>query len=129
MSQLFVRPHEQLLKLKILDERICNIIDGLSKENFLKMYNEGLFRSNTTWKTYFNKHFSYVEPIQLHLGFDASGKEQFCQYVPVKVTLKALLNLPCTRQQYNVSKKHPPEDPILLEVVLDGKTFKENTLL
>lgn len=77
-SQLFIRLCKELSNLEIPDERICNIIDGLSKENFLKMYNEGFFRSDTTQKTYFKKNLSYVEPIQVHLGFDASGKEQYC---------------------------------------------------
>ena len=127
MSQLFVRLRKELTKLEIPDERICNIIDGLSKENLLKKYNKGLFRSDTTRKTYFKKKISCVAPIQVHLDFDASGQEQFCQYVPVKDTLKALLNLPSMRE-YNVSKMHQPEDPNVLEDVRDDKTFKENTL-
>lgn len=65
----------------------------------------------------------------MHLGFDLSGKEQFCQYVPVKDTLKALLDLPSVKEQYNLSKSYLPEDPNVLEDVRDGKTFKENTLL
>lgn len=129
MSHVFVKLHEELSQLEIPEERICSIIDGLSKANLLKMYNEGFFRSDTTRKTYFWKNFSYVEPIQVHLGFGASGKEHFCQYVPVKEILKALLNLPSVRKQYNVSKMNLPEDPNVLEDVRDGKTFKENTLL
>ncbi|KAI4899943.1 hypothetical protein NFI96_032087 [Prochilodus magdalenae] len=129
ISQMFVRLRKELSELEIPNERICNIIEGLSKENLLTMYNEGLFRSDTTRKTYFKKDFSYVEPVQVHLGFDASGKERFCQYVPVKDTLKALMNLPSVRKQYHVSKMHLPEDPNVLEDVRDGKIFKENTLL
>jgi len=92
------------------------------------MYNEGMFRSDTTRKTYLKNDFHYVEPIQVHLGFDASGKERFCQYVSVKDTLKALLNLPSAREKYNVSKMHLPLDPNVLEDVRDGETYKENSL-
>lgn len=126
ISQVFVKLHEELSQLEIPEERICSIIDGLSKANLLKMYNEGFFRSDTTRKIYFKKNFSYVEPIQVHLGFGASGKEHFCQYVPVKETLKALLNQPSVRKQYNVSKINLPEDPNVLEDVRDGKIFKDS---
>ncbi|KAI2644731.1 RecBCD enzyme subunit RecC [Labeo rohita] len=129
VSQLFVRLREELAKLDIPDERICSIIDGLSKENLLKIYNEGMFRSDSTRKTFFKKHFSYVEPIQVHLGYDASGTERFCQYVPVKETLKALFQLSSVREQYYMSKMHSAEDTDVLEDVRDGKTYKENSLL
>lgn len=33
------------------------------------------------------KHLNYVEPVQVYLGCDASGKERYCQYIPVKETL------------------------------------------
>ncbi|KAL7389823.1 hypothetical protein ABVT39_010312 [Epinephelus coioides] len=73
MSQMFSRLREELSKLEIPDEKVSSIIDGLSKENLLKMYNEGVFRSDSTRKTYFKRNFSYVEPVKVRLGFDASG--------------------------------------------------------
>lgn len=125
---MFIRLREELFKFELPEEKIY-IVKGLSKHNLLKMYNDGLFRSDATRKTYFKRQFSYIEPVQVCLGFDASGKEQFCQYVPVKETLKALLNLPSVKEQYNVSKMHITQDQNVLEDVRDGKNFNENTLL
>uniref|UniRef100_A0A9J7XWE9 Histone H2B n=1 Tax=Cyprinus carpio carpio TaxID=630221 RepID=A0A9J7XWE9_CYPCA len=74
MSQMFVRLCEELSNLDIPDERIFNIIDGLSKDNLLKMYNEGMFRSDATRKTYFKNNFHYVEPLQVHPDTGISSK-------------------------------------------------------
>ena len=128
VAQMFVKLRQELTELGIPLEKISNIIDGLSKENLLAMYNEGLFRSDATRKTYFKKNFNYVEPIPVRLGFDASGKERFYHYVPVKDTLNALLNLPSVREQWQVSQTLLA-DPNMFEDVRDGKNFKENSLL
>lgn len=47
---------------------IENIIAGLSKNNLLRLFNEGVFRSDETRKTFFKKNFNYVPPKQIYLG-------------------------------------------------------------
>ncbi|XP_048024991.1 uncharacterized protein LOC125254419 [Megalobrama amblycephala] len=120
---------QELEKLKIPRDRIHEIVDGLSKENLLKMYNESVFRSDQTRKIFFKNNFCYVEPTQVYLGVDPNGKERFCQYVPVKATLKALLSHPSVREQYNTTKMYPLGEPHVFVDVHDGRNCRENTLL
>lgn len=54
------------------------------------MWNEGVFRTDQTRKTFFKSKFNYVEPVETYLGVDAKGKERFYQYVPIKDTIKSL---------------------------------------
>ena len=129
MAHILTIISQELEKLGIPRDRINEILDGLSKENLLKMHNEGVFRSDQTRKTFFKSNFSYVEPTQVYLGIDPNGKERFCQYVPVKDTLKALLSNPKVWEQYNATKMHSAGAAHVLEDVHDGKNCRENTLL
>lgn len=104
-------------------------MDGLSKEYLLKMYNQSVFRSDQTRKNFFKNNFCYVEPTQVYLGVDPNGKECFCQYAPVKDTLKALLCHPSVREQYNATKMYPLGEPHVFVDVHDGRNYIENTLL
>lgn len=79
---------------------IDNIIAGLNKSNLLRLYNEGVFSSDDTRKTYFRRHFNYVAPEQVYLSKNSKGKDCFLQYVPVKETLKALLSHESVKAQY-----------------------------
>lgn len=89
------------------------------------MYNEGYFKSDQTQKFFFKKHLNYVEPVQVYLGCDASEKERYCRYIPVKETLKAFLNNGSIKEQYDKAKGQTPQNPHILQ---DGRNFKENTL-
>lgn len=55
MTHILSKVDEELTKLKIPDSQRNEIISGLSKENLLKMYNEGYFKSDKTWKSFFKK--------------------------------------------------------------------------
>ncbi len=128
MTHILSKVHEELTKLKIPDSKINEIISGLSKENLLKMYNEGYFKSDQTRKSFFKKHFNYVEPVQVYLGCDASGKERYFQYIPVNETLKAFLNNGSVKEQYDKANEQTPQNPHVLQDIRDGRKFKENTL-
>ena len=129
MAHVLTPVSQELEKLGIPRNRIHEIVNGLLKENLLKMYNEGVFQSDQTRKTFFKRNFSYVEPTQVYLGIDANGKERFCQYVPVKDALKALRSHPSVQEQYNTTKMHPLGGPHVFEDVHDGRNCRENTLL
>lgn len=69
-----------------------------------------------------------VAPAQIYLGTDTSGKERFCQYVPVKDTLATLFRQSTVKDQYALSKLHVHSDMVLTDVN-DGKNFKQNAIL
>lgn len=130
MKCVLSKLHEKLSTLKLQDSEISEIIDEVSQEDLFKACNEGALRSDKTRKSYFKKTFSYVEPTQIYLGSDATGKERFCQYVPIKETLKSLFSQSAVRDQYRQAKMPKPNsDADVLEDVTDGKNIKENPLL
>lgn len=53
MTHVLAKVSQELTKLEIPRDRIQTIVEGLSKENLLKMYNQGVFRSDQTRKTFF----------------------------------------------------------------------------
>ncbi len=81
LTHLLSRMHEELTKLNVPERDIKRLLDDLSKDNLLKMCNEGVFRTDQTRKTFFKSRFSYVEPAKTYLGIDAKGKERFYQYM------------------------------------------------
>lgn len=89
------------------------------------MCNEGVFRTDQTRKTFFKSRFSYVEPVKTYLGIDAKGKERFYQYVPIKNTIKSLLTQNSVKEQYARAKADTETTPDVLEVVRDGRNFKD----
>lgn len=125
MQHIFSKLRDELTKLNIPLIDIDNIITGLNKNNLLRLYNEGVFRSDETRKTYFKKEFNYVAPNKVYLGKNSKGKDCFLQYVPVKETLRALLSHESVKSQYTAAKAHRSDDPHLLEDVRDGRNFKD----
>lgn len=43
---------------------------------------------------FYKRHFGYIPPTSVHLGFDSNGRERTCQIVQMKPLLAALLNIP-----------------------------------
>jgi len=129
LSHLLSRMHEELTKLNVPENDIKSIIDNLSKDNLLKICNDGVFRTDQTRKTFFKSRFSYVEPVKTYLGIDAKGKERFYQYVPIKDTIKSLLSQNSVKEQYDQAKADTETNPDVLEDVRDGRNFKESILL
>lgn len=126
MNHMFTKLREELTMLNMPSGDIDNLLTGLNKNNLLKLYNEGLFRSDNTRKNYFKHRFNYVSPKKQYLGRNSCGKDCFLQYVPVKETLRALLSHESVKQQYNEAKESQPNDPHVLEDIRDGKLFKDN---
>ncbi|KAI7801292.1 hypothetical protein IRJ41_003851 [Triplophysa rosa] len=117
--------------MRVLESDISQILEDVSKEDLFKECHEGPMKSDQTRKTFFKKSFSYVEPTQLYLGADAAGRERFFQYVPIKQTLRSLLNQSVVKDQYRQTKMKQMSQFQLdvLADVKDGKTIKDNTLL
>ncbi len=128
IQHIFSKLRDELTKLNMPLTDIDKIIAGLNKNNLLRLYNEGVFRSDETRKTYFKRNFNYVAPKQVYLGRNASGKDCFLQYVPVRETLKALLSHESIRAQYTEAKAHRSDDSHLLEDVRDGRNFKNKDI-
>jgi len=127
LTHLLSRMHEELTKLNVPESDIKRLLDDLSKDNLLKMCNEGVFRTDQTRKTFFKSRFNYVEPVKTYLGIDATGKERFYQYVPIKDTIKSLLSQSSFKEQ--CAKADTETTPDVLEDVTDGRNIKENILL
>lgn len=87
-----------------------------------------MLKSDKRRKTFFKENFSYVEPTQIFLGSDSTGKQRYFQYVPIKETLKSLLRQPTIREQYKQSKLRRSPD-MVLEDVSDSQNVKDNALL
>lgn len=121
--------HEELTKLYVPESDIKRLLDDLSKDNLLKMCNEGVFRTDQTSKTFFKSKFNYVEPVKTYLGIDAKGKERFYQYVPIKDTIKSFLTHSSVKEQYAKAKADTETTPGVLEDMRDGRNIKENILL
>ncbi|XP_070398196.1 uncharacterized protein [Nothobranchius furzeri] len=119
---------DKLTAFDIPEASINNIIQELSQNDFLTQFNKGVLRSDKTRKTFFKENFSYIEPPQIYLGCDRTGKKRFLYYVPIKKNLKPLLGQPTVQEQYKQSKLHQSKD-MLLEDVSDGQNVKDNLLL
>lgn len=128
MKQVFEKVEQKLTGLNIPKEEIQTIVKELDQDDLLTIHNEGALRSDRTRKTYFKETFDYVAPAQMYLGTDNSGKERFCQYVPLKNTLSALFKQSTVREQYSQCKTHVHKDMVLNDVN-DGRNVKENIIL
>lgn len=54
-----------------------------------------------TRKQFFLKNFNYVHPQPIHLGTDDNRTDRYVQYIPIKETLKAMLQDPVVWQDSN----------------------------
>ncbi|CAN7939989.1 unnamed protein product [Ixodes hexagonus] len=64
---------------------------GIESVDFVSKLNSTVFRTPHMRSVYFREHFAYVEPVSVYLGRSHTKKERFSQYVPIKETLKTLL--------------------------------------
>lgn len=111
VENMFHSLRDELMKLNISVTDINNIIGNLNKTNLLRLYNEGVFRSDATRKTYFKNNFNYVPPKQVYLGKDSKGNDCFSQYVPIAETIKALMSNESMQLQYAEAKTAKSHDP------------------
>ncbi|KAL1268698.1 hypothetical protein QQF64_034061 [Cirrhinus molitorella] len=130
MKYALSKIHDKLAILNLQDSEISQILEDVSKEDLFKECHKGPMKSDHTRKSFFKKTFNYIEPTKIYLGADEAGRERYFQYVPIKETLKSLLSQSVVKDQYRETKmKQSNSQPSVLTDVLDGKTFKDNTLL
>lgn len=128
-SHLLHKLSEKWVTLGISEADINNVVDVLKSEDLFRACNTGTLKTDQRRKTVFKTQFRYVEPVPLYLGQNASGKECFAQYIPIKETLKSLLQCELVRQRVQSHKQHvfcQPKD--VLEDIWDGTNMRENTL-
>ena len=92
----FAKLREKLALLDLPESRINNVIDELTREDLFTVCNRGVLNTAQRRKTVFKSDFHYVEPVPLLLGV-VSGKECFCQYVPIKRTTHKRMHQVCAR--------------------------------
>nr|XP_055039672.1 uncharacterized protein LOC129427310 isoform X2 [Misgurnus anguillicaudatus]XP_055039673.1 uncharacterized protein LOC129427310 isoform X2 [Misgurnus anguillicaudatus] len=78
--------------LSLPEETISKILATVKESDLFSMCHKGPLRTVYSRSQAFKKVFSYVEPKRILLGRDENRKEQFAYYVPVKETLRCLLN-------------------------------------
>ena len=87
--------------------------------------NNGSLTTHHRRLQYYRKELSLVEPVQINLGCDDTGKQQHFHYVPILQSLKALLANEGVRHQV----LHPiPADENMLHDIGDGHVIKSNVL-
>ena len=122
----------QMLKRKLTAEGIPSetvnkvLIEIEQNDLFLKVHNtsDGKLRSTHTRKQHYTSELGYVKPVALKIGKDDDGKDQYCHYVPIKETLKALLKNPSVLHQYQNPKQHTDTLDIYTDFQ-DGSIYKD----
>lgn len=83
--------------------------------------NNGSLTTHYRRLQYYRKEFNLVEPVQINLGQDDTGKQQHFHYVPILQSLKALLSNEGVRHQV----LHPiPAIENMLRDIGDGHVIK-----
>ncbi|KAJ1522436.1 hypothetical protein ONE63_001626 [Megalurothrips usitatus] len=80
-------------------------------------------------RTYFKKHFMYVEPEEINLNSrDPHDRSAVVQYVPVKETLEVMLQDPSVQEQVDRSFVEVNNNPNLIKNYTDGSVFKKRNV-
>lgn len=80
-------------------------------------------------KTYFKKHFMYVEPKEINLNSrDPHDRSAVVQYVSVKETLEVMLQDPSVQEQVDKSFVEVNNNPNLIKNYTDGSVFKKRNV-
>lgn len=88
----FSKLHSLLQNLSLPNETISQIFATVKESDLFSVCHKGPMRTEYSRSQTFKKVFQYVEPKRILLGRDENRTEQFAYYVPVKDTLKCLLN-------------------------------------
>ena len=106
-------------------EKADSIIKEAAKQNLFSRCHEGFLRSNHSRKAYYKECFSFVKPVQLHLGTNQNNKSCYIHYVSILETLKVLLKDQSFIDQYENPQLN---DAGFLTDITDGNVFKSNEL-
>ena len=116
----------QLRSSNISSVDIDQLLFDLQSNDYLKQCNAGVLRSQQSRKSFYKTHFSYVEPTEVYLGGDETGRHRYCYYVPVKASLQALFWQKSVVDQYHSTHMRMPHCD-LLEDISDGAVFQRST--
>ena len=102
------------------DEDITKVCESVS---LFTACHTGPMRTIYSRAQTFKKKFNYVEPKKIFLGKDENRRDRFAYYVPVRETLKCLLE----SDLWQKSGEHSAESPSdVLSDISDGQIFKSN---
>lgn len=126
-SHLLDRLKEKIITLGISESDTEDIIHVLQTEDLYRNYNNFTLKTDQRRKTVFKDIFRYIEPVPICLGQNDAGKECFAQYVPIKETLKSLMECQAFRKQYDTTHSRIPAKDVF-EDIWDGKNIANNKL-
>ncbi|CAN7978301.1 unnamed protein product [Ixodes persulcatus] len=104
-----------------------SVMSDIYSMDVMSKLNSTVFRTPHMRSAYFRKHFPYVEPVSVHLGRSRAKKERFAQYVPIKETLKMLLENRSVSQVLSEPRKGSRANG-LLEDFCDGASYQRNVI-
>ncbi|KAK0140164.1 hypothetical protein N1851_022918 [Merluccius polli] len=106
------------------DEDITRVCESVRGSDLFSACHRGPMRTAYSRTQTFKKKFNYVEPKKMFLGRDDNRTDRFAYYVPVRETLKCLLE----SDLWQKSGEHSAESPTdVLSDISDGhQIFKSN---
>ncbi|XP_023184309.1 uncharacterized protein LOC111606963 [Xiphophorus maculatus] len=105
------------------DEDITNICESVKGSDLFSICHTGPMRTAHSRVQTFKKNFNYVEPKKIFLGRDENRTDRFAYYVPLRKTLKCLLE----SDLWKKSRQHTSESPSdILSDINDGQIYKFN---
>ena len=120
-----LRKLTSLLKNDTSDEDITKVCESVRGSDLFSACHTGPMRTVYSRTQSFKKKFNYVEPKKMFLGRDENRTDRFAYYVPVRETLKGLLESDLC--QIGLSGQPASESPSdVLGDISDGQIFKSN---
>ncbi|KAG7472949.1 hypothetical protein JOB18_038124 [Solea senegalensis] len=109
--------------ISLSDEDITRVCESVRGSDLFSACHRGPMRTAYSRTQTFKKRFNYVEPKKMFLGKDENRTDRFAYYVPVRETLKCLLE----SDLWQKSGEHSAESPTdVLSDISDGQIFKSN---
>lgn len=96
----------------------------MKESDLFTISHEGPMRTNFSRTKSFKEMFKYTEPVKLYLGTDETRSQRFAYYVPLKDTLRCLLESDLW-QKCAVRDTCLPCTDVLCDVS-DGQVYKNN---
>lgn len=112
-------------KTSLSDGDIANICQSVRESDLFTDCHTGPMRTAHSRAQCFKKMFNYVEPKKVFLGRDENRIDRCAYYVPVKETLKCLLQSDMWQNCESEEHSAEPHSDVLTDVT-DGQMFKSN---
>ncbi|XP_056623445.1 uncharacterized protein LOC130436632 isoform X2 [Triplophysa dalaica] len=110
--------------LDLTDENIGRVCDVVKESDIFTTCHDGPMRTNFSRTKTFKEMFRYTEPVKLYLGTDETRSQRFAHYVPLKDTLRSLLESDLWQKCAAQDTCLPCTD-VLCDVI-DGQVYKNN---